>query len=802
MNLRHVSSNIAGAGLVISLALLGGPSFLPALSSGEALAQEMANVVTQVDVIPASGGDEDRVVIYLDGAISEADVTVTKVDENTWQAEMKGVVPGRIGDDINGAGDLISRVKIAGAEGGDNTRITVNMTRAGTHQELVVRSGGGQVQLLFTAGQTGGDDVQAAAGPSNRGELEDQEQRGRQAGAVSGPTAAQAAALASLDFENLDDISRIVIGTSGSPDYSSSQPDPNLVVVDFPGLRVPQSLQRPLDTSEFVSPVRMVRAYKTRSGARVAISLRRGTSWNVRQGPDNLVYVDFDVPEGMENDRRVANQGFSNVAPGAPQDNGMHGVASSEILIGESGRTVNPQMAFGTGRGASDPSSLALGSMGMSFDSNSATRGNWTGRRINIDLVEADIHSVFRLISHVSRLNIVAGDDVAGAVTVRLENVPWDQALAAILQAKGLAAQRFGNIIRVAPIETIKAEQQAALETKRAADELESLSILVVPLNYSQADDLVEQVESMITPRGSVRADSRTNQLVIQETDGKLATIRELLRQVDRQTPQVLIEARIVEATSRFARSLGIQWGGELNASAATGYSTGVFFPNSVGIGGGFTGGTGNQLAQSAFYSPGQDNIAVDLGADGANSSLAFSLGSIPGLVNLDARLSAMETEGWGEIISSPRVTTLDNTEARISQGARIPYLSTSAGGTQVQFVQAALELSVTPHITSDGKIFMEITVSNNRADFSNTVQGQPALVVKEASTELLISDGDTTVIGGVFATEYAESSARVPFLSRIPLLGLLFKNSTKSESRNEMLVFVTPRIVTRTESN
>jgi type IV pilus assembly protein PilQ len=173
-----------------------------------------------------------------------------------------------------------------------------------------------------------------------------------------------------------------------------------------------------------------------------------------------------------------------------------------------------------------------------------------------------------------------------------------------------------------------------------------------------------------------------------------------------------------------------------------------------------------------------------------------MSLGSIPGLIDLDVRLSAMESEGWGKIVSSPRVATMDNKTARIRQGSRIPYLSTSAGGTQVKFIDAALELNVTPHITSDGQVHLEVVVTNNRADFSVTVQGQPALQIKEAETTLIVADGDTTVIGGVFATEDTRSREAVPFLGRIPLLGLLFRNSGRYISRNELLVFLTPRIV------
>jgi type IV pilus assembly protein PilQ len=255
-----------------------------------------------------------------------------------------------------------------------------------------------------------------------------------------------------------------------------------------------------------------------------------------------------------------------------------------------------------------------------------------------------------------------------------------------------------------------------------------------------------------------------------------------------------MIEARVVEASSVQIKSFGIQWGGEMDASTATGYSTGLFFPNNVGMSGGISQSGGDSI----FYSANQPNLLVDLPSSGSTGAVAFHLGSIPGLVDLDARLSAMESDGWGKVISSPRVTTVDNASATILQGQKIPYLSTSAGGTNVKYINAALDLTVTPHITTDNKVKLNVAVKNDRADFSVLVAGQPAISIKQVNTELLVQNGDTTVIGGVFATEESASSSSVPGLSKIPLLGFLFKNSTSNTKRNELLIFITPRIVTR----
>lgn len=776
--LRNTAGRVLAIALVTSLALAAGPL----------VAQDADGTIKSVQVDATTSGAEVTFTVAADVGAAASHFTM---DEGlTVILDIPGAVVGDIGK-ARGDG-LVDRVELSQSADGATATARVFLTAPAANVEIM--QDGETLTLMVTAGEASSDPLMASSGDG--GKLRDQINRGETVDAVSGPSDVNSRALSSLDFENLDDTSRIVIGTSGSADYTTSQPEPTLVVVDIPGATLPSSLGRVLDTSEFLSPVRMVRAYSTSTGVRVAISLRQNTEWNVRSGADNLLYVDVTIPPSMRDDRELAKQGFTTVAPSTSDntDEGMEGYSSSETLIGQSGRTVDPQKAFGSGMGSNEAASLAGTSLGFMFDMTGATDVPFSGRRINIDLVDADIHSVFRLISHVSRLNIVAGDDVQGTVTVRLEDVPWDQALAAILQAKGLGAQRFGNIVRIAPIETIKSESQAALEAQRAREELTPLKVLVVPLNYAKAGEVATELDKMVSNRGSVEVDERSNQLVIKETEERLAQIRELLRHLDKQTPQVQIEARIVEASSSFASAVGVQWGGSLDASASTGYGTGLFFPSGVGLSGGQSGS--GQQGVGAFFSPDGDNLAVDLPVPSGGGSLAMSLGSVPGLVNLDARLQAMETEGWGEIVSAPRITTLDNVSATISQGARIPYLSISAQGTQVQLVQASLDLKVTPHITSDRKIFMQLAVANNRPDFSTTVQGQPAIQIKEATTELLVPDGDTMVIGGVFATEEAKSVAYVPLLGHIPILGFLFRTTSINSIRNEMLVFVTPSIV------
>lgn len=795
-----------GVGSVLRRALLPGLAVAWALMGTPALADDIE--LKQVQVLPGTGGDQSaevrlRLVDAKGQPLAERPRASVFLESNPdrLQIDIDGakVAPGLdLASITGGAKGLVKSVSAKTMDDGQGiiTRVTVALT--GPVRERLETADDGTIHVYLQPGSAGSDALaqalKGAQSPASSTTGAQAPGGGEGLGKLSGPKALPAGpTVASLDFKNLDEVSRVIVGLKNSSAYVASQPRSDMLVVDFPGAFLPSSLTRALDTSQFLSPVSMVRAYRTSQGARVALTLRRPTTdYKVHMGPDGLVYIDVKVPDDMRQQVAVATQQPSTVSPGTTGE-GIRNAYQHEALIGASGRTVNPQAAFGTGGGALDASSLLGMSAGFMIDNRSATSLPFSGQHISLNLVNADIHSIFRLISSVSRLNIVASDDVKGTVTVQMQDVPWDEALAAILQAKGLGSQRFGNIVRVAPIETIKAEQQAALEAKRAKEELAELQLLVLPLDYAQAKELKEQVDPLKSSRGSVQVDTHGNQLIIKDTESNLAQIRELVRHLDKPTPQVLIEARVVEANSNKTRALGIEWGGDLNANTTTGYATGLFFPNSVGLSGALTteGGT-------TFYDPGTKSLLVDLGPTGATSGVALSLGSIPGLVNLDARLSAMESDGGGKVVSSPRVTTLDNETATIIQGQRIPFLSTSSGGTQVQFIDAALELDVTPHITTDNKVVLKIDVTNNRADFSQLVQGQPAIQIKEAHTYVLVADGDTTVIGGVAAVEDTYTQDRVPFFYKIPLIGWAFKNSNRETTRNELLVFITPHIISR----
>ena len=442
---------------------------------------------------------------------------------------------------------------------------------------------------------------------------------------------------------------------------------------------------------------------------------------------------------------------------------------------------------------------------GFTAQLNAQARG-YNGRRIDLDLKDADIHNILRLLADVGRVNIVTADDVSGNVTIRMRNVPWDQALDVVLQAKGLGMVRAGNLIRVAPLATLQKERDLRLAAAKAEYELTPLETRLIPVSYAQAEELQARAKDLLSPRGSIAVDERTNVLIARDISGNLNNIEELVRSLDTQTPQVLVEARIVEATSRYLRDIGIQWGGDVTFSEATGNPTGLAFPSSVTSSGGSYDNQTNSRGLSPFQgNVAQPNFAVNLPAatgTGQGGAIGFSLGSIDKNLNIGLRLSAAEASGLLRIVSSPRILTLDNRDARISQGTLIPFSQISAQGVQTTFQEAKLQLLVKPHVTADGSVAMHVKINRDEPDFNQTsARGDPTILKREAETDLLVMDGHTAVIGGIFTRNTGRNLDQVPFFGDIPILGVLFQRRRASDTRNELVIFITPRIVNRAEA-
>jgi len=365
---------------------------------------------------------------------------------------------------------------------------------------------------------------------------------------------------------------------------------------------------------------------------------------------------------------------------------------------------------------------------------------------------------------------------------------------------------RTGNLIRVAKADALEKEREMAIAKKKQELELAPIETRLIPVSYADATQLAAKANELKSPRGSITIDERTNVLIVRDVAGNLDQIEALVHSLDTQTPEVLIEARIVEATSRYLRDVGIQWGGDATMSTATGNPTGLSFPSRIGV----TGGASDQLTPTAGLSPitnliPNPNFAVNLPATvgtGQGGGIGFSLGSINNIVNLNVRLTAAETNGMLRIISSPRILTLDNREATISQGTMIPFSQISAQGVQTTFQEAKLALVVKPHVTADGSIAMHVRINRDEPDFNQTsARGDPTILKRQAETDLLVPDGNTVVIGGIFTRNTGRSLDQVPFFGSIPIIGILFQRRRASDTRSELVIFLTPRIVNRAEA-
>ncbi|PTB94758.1 type IV pilus secretin PilQ [Marinobacter sp. B9-2] len=414
----------------------------------------------------------------------------------------------------------------------------------------------------------------------------------------------------------------------------------------------------------------------------------------------------------------------------------------------------------------------------------------YTGDKLSLNFQDIEVRSVLQLIADFTGLNLVASDTVGGSITLRLQNVPWDQALDLILKTKGLDKRQIGNVLLVAPADEIAAREKLELETNKQIAELAPVRLDIIQVNYAKAADivaLIKEDEELISDRGFVSSDVRTNTISVRETAEKLDEIRRLVSTWDVPVRQVSIEARIVRAQTNVAENLGVRWGG-----AAYDVSGDNVFT---------VGGSQQSLQEARDAAAGNSNtitfpgaLAVDLGVTGEGaSSFAIGWGSDEFLVDLE--LSALESDGQAEVVSQPRVVTADRQTASIKSGEEIPYQeASSSGATSVSFKEAVLSLEVTPQITPDDKIIMDLVV--NQDSRGEVTAGIPSINTNEVTTQVLVGNGETVVLGGIFQSEVATQTTKTPFLGDIPYLGRIFKRTEHIDERSELLIFITPKII------
>jgi len=595
-------------------------------------------------------------------------------------------------------------------------------------------------------------------------------------------------AVVGIDLEDLPDASNVVIATAGDPPYQVSKKRGGVTLL-FKGAKAEKGLLRRIDAGKFGIPVKAIAPSGGKKGVTVAVAFAPGSPYTVEKR-DGSVVVAF--PKG-------AADGKSDlVARAAPGGAPLIVVKSDE----------DPEPAEAKAEPASSQGSQSWGFL----TGGSGVVHKYRGQRISMDFKDADLTNVFRIIAEVSNLNIITADDVKGKVSLRLVNVPWDQALDIVLRSKSLGATQEGNVLRIAPLSSLRKEEQDRFDAQkqveqsrqeamnRAAEVKASQESVfdTIPVNYSKASELLAKIKPLTSKFGKLDSDDRTNVLIIRDLPQHIAEVRALVATLDTATPQVLIEARIVEVDTSFTRELGVQWGGTFLGDAGrwkyglTGAqdSTGGSIPGQP------LDSTQRMFSVSNPVNLPPANWAINLpAAIGTGAGGGINFGILRDNLRLDFSLSALEASGKGKIISSPKIVTTDNKEATIEQGTQIPYSTVSASGTNTQFIDATLSLKVTPHITPDGRVSMKLEAKND-SQGETGADGKPAINKKKATTEVLIRDGETTVIGGILQVNRSESRAGLPWLSKIPVLGYLFRKDVNQTRNRELLIFITPKIL------
>ena len=688
--------------------------------------------------------------------------------------DVLGAKLGEITQPIPGQGDLVREVELRALPDESTVRLVLHLARMVAH---TVETQGQQLRVTLQAS------------PTLRTPVAERETLSRPIPALSAAAtlaaapagegaAAATTVVTGVTFTSLADESVVVIRTTGEPPKVrvKQRSEPLRLTLDIERALLGSDQEKTVPVTDPGGVVTQLLAFQVveadAATVKIVTQLRESMPFEVRQ-EDNTIQLVIAKPSGGA----MASKALMLGQPGASPAT-VTAAAHRPPTVAPPGVQTAPDVKAQIT--PSQPSSTSPAAAGvaptgpMTLGTGQAPR--YIGEKISLDFQNADINDILRLIAEVSGFNIIAGGDVQGTVTTRMVDVPWDQALDVILKINGLAQEREGNIIRVAPIARFINERQESLRARQTDTQAEPTVTQLVPINYADATELKSSLEKLLSARGSIFIDGRTNTMIVTDTRRNLDDVLALVQTLDRQTPQVMIEARIVEASRDFSREIGVRFGGEYAAV------TDRTFPNRIGVSGAST----------------DPNFVVDLPAAvgaGSGGAIAFALAGANSILNVE--LSALEASGRGKIISNPRIATLDNTEAVIQSGVRIPYDTTSAEGTKTEFIDASLVLKVTPHVTPDGFINMKVNVTNNQPNTAITsASGQPSITTREANTAMLVKDGDTVVIGGLYKRTLTSRRDGVPWLSQMPVLGWLFRNDTEEDINEELLIFLTPRII------
>jgi type IV pilus assembly protein PilQ len=624
----------------------------------------------------------------------------------------------------------------------------------------------------------------------------------------------------SVHFEALPGFDRVVVTLSDAVEAGRVEPDQATIIITLPGVTIAPDSERRVETKEFEGPVEMFSVFQTPDVAydEVRVVLKRrgdGTAslqWDAAQ-------LRIELPRDAVVGQPTDSEGGTYTPAATPTSDGsgqpgQMATASEATELAPSEPVAVPTMPMAGEMAAAQPelatpggpapASLGEEALGQGFEGDELFNGPadpasidvleeggfsdekaYSGRRVSLDFKDADIANILRLIAEVSDLNVIAGEEVAGKVTIRLVDVPWDQALDVILLTKGLGFVRVGNVLRIAPLETLKLESEQRLQERRAKEKLEDLVVKLQPVNFGNVGEISSMIKRLLSARGSVNVDKRTNTVIIKDIPSVVHEATALIKAIDTQTPQVMIEAKIVEATLGFSRGLGAWWAAEYRPGSNPGGGQDFHLADDT-----------LDAAHGGDFSQITNFVSRNPVAGALTGILNLGILAIEDQIQLDLQMQAMEATNKGKVISSPRVVTLDNREAVIKQGVAIKFESATRDRITISFVDAVLELKVTPHITANRSIIMAIKVSRNAPNVSDATGDIVGINKNETETEALVRDGETIVLGGIYVVDTGTSTTKTPFLADIPLLGTAFRSNTVADERRELLVFVTPRIV------
>ena len=582
--------------------------------------------------------------------------------------------------------------------------------------------------------------------------------------ALAEPATEGSAKISAIDFASEDGQSKVYISLNGKSDVVGPVRDGNKIQFSFKNTSLPRSLRRVFDTLAFPSAIHSVTPYLVDETGQAETRF--------------IVFLKGDVPYQLEKNANgyvfsVSDEDYGHAAP----------IVTGTMPVSVQGGAVplSPSVSTLSSDVASPSTNAQLQVPVIEQIGTQDNKNNYTGAKTSLVFDNADVRDILRLIAEISDFNIIASDEVKGNVTLRLIDVPWDQALDLILDVTALGMIQEGNVVRVLPKEKIRSMKEAELTAVRSQEKLEPLVTEVVTVSYADLGSISGPVKEVLSDRGSITEDSRNKLLIINDVPKRIEKSKELIAILDTPERQVMIEARIVQVNSNYSRELGVHWG-MFGADVDNGSGDTRSFQSITSAGGDF------------LVDVTEGSVGPLVPAAGLSSQIQIGRALIDDVV-LDLQMQALQSDGKGKVISTPRVTTLNGEKATISQGTTIPYQTSGADGPKTEFINAELKLEVTPVINPDGSIILEILATNDSPSLTAGATA-PSIDTKKAETKVLIHDGETTVIGGIFVESLQDTKDGIPGLMNVPVLGNLFKSQKKQTVKDELLIFITPRIM------